>query len=115
MKLTPEEQAMLDGKEGKATQKAMEIITRLGEIYGAKHLLPVTSVQVSGVSYDNLGDAGLEFLEEMAEGGGRSRVLTTLNPAGMDIENWQTLGIHEEFVKNQNRGDLFSSMVYLQS
>ena len=111
MKLTPEEQAMLDGKEGKATQKAMEIITRLGEIYGAKHLLPVTSVQVSGVSYDNLGDAGLEFLEEMAEGGGRSRVLTTLNPAGMDIENWQTLGIHEEFVKNQNRVlDAFARM-----
>ena len=111
MKLTPEEQAMLDGKEGKATQKAMEIITILGEIYGASHLLPVTSVQVSGVSYDNLGDAGLEFLEEMAEGGGRSRVLTTLNPAGMDIENWQKLGIHEEFVKNQNRVlDAFARM-----
>ncbi len=111
MKLTSEEQDMLDGKEGKATQKAMEIVTTLGNIYGAMHLLPVTSVQVSGVSYANLGEAGLEFLAEMADGGGRSRVLTTLNPAGMDIENWQALGISKEFVENQVRVlDAFARM-----
>ena len=48
-------------------------------------MIPVSSVQVSGVSYDNLGEAGLEFLSEMAAGGGKARVLTTLNPAGMDL------------------------------
>ena len=111
MNLTVEERAMLEGKEGVATRKAMEIITALGEIYGAKRLLPVTSVQVSGVSYDNLGEAGLKFLAEMAEGGARARVLTTLNPAGMDIENWQELGISEEFAQNQKRVlDAFSRM-----
>jgi predicted aconitase len=46
---------------------------------------------------DNLGEAGLDFLKEMAAGGGRVRVLTTLNPAGMDIENWQALGIDADF------------------
>ncbi len=51
--------------------------------------MPVTSVQIAGVSYDNLGEAGLHFLSEMAAGGGQARVLTTLNPAGMDVENWQ--------------------------
>jgi predicted aconitase len=39
----------------------------------------------------------------MADGGGWSRVLTTLNPAGMDIENWQVLGISQEFAENQMR------------
>ena len=64
-------------------------------------MIPVSSVQIAGVSYDNLGEAGLQFLSEMAEGGGRVRVLTTLNPAGMDIENWPALGIQPEFAKKQ--------------
>jgi predicted aconitase len=103
MKLTPEEQAMLDGQHGKATQKAMEILAALGTIYEAEQMIPVTSVQIAGVSYANLGEAGLQFLTEMADGGGKARVLTTLNPAGMDVENWQALGISEEFALNQKR------------
>ncbi|MHA2105795.1 MAG: aconitase X, partial [Candidatus Hodarchaeales archaeon] len=59
-------------------------------------------VQVAGVSYSNLGEAGLEYLSELAIDG-KVKVLTTLNPAGMDRENWQALGISEEFAKNQNR------------
>jgi predicted aconitase len=111
MKLNKQEAAMLAGEKGPATKKAMEILTALGKIYGADRLIPVTSVQVSGVSYANLGEAGLHFLSEMAEGGGRSRVLTTLNPAGMDIENWKILGISEEFAENQIRVlDVFSRM-----
>lgn len=111
MKLNLEEQAMLAGEQGRATQKAMEILVALGKIYGAQNLIPVTSVQISGVSYANLGEAGLHFLAEMAAGGGRSQVLTTLNPAGMDIENWQALGISENFAEKQIRVlDAFGSM-----
>lgn len=94
---------MLEGEQGHATQKAMEILTTLGRIYGAEKLIPVSSVQISGVSYANLGEAGLAFLSEMADGGGRARVLTTLNPAGMDIENWQQLGINPDFAEKQQR------------
>jgi predicted aconitase len=101
MELTKEEQAMLDGKEGYAVRKSMEILVALGEIFGAKSLIDVGSVQVAGVSYHNLGDAGLEFLNELAADG-RVRVLTTLNPAGMDLENWQQLGISPEFAEKQN-------------
>jgi len=50
----------------------------LGTIYGAERTVPVTFAQIAGVSYDNLGEAGLQFLSEMADGGGRARVLTTL-------------------------------------
>lgn len=103
MKLTNQEQAMLDGEHGPATRKAMEILAALGKIYGAEALIPVTSVQISGVSYANLGEAGLHFLGEMADGGGRAQVLTTLNPAGMDIENWQALGISDDFAEKQIR------------
>ena len=82
MRLTSKEQAILDGTQGCAAQKAMEILAALGKIYGAERLIPVASVQVSGVSYANLGEAGLQWLAEMAAGGGRTQVLTTLNPAG---------------------------------
>jgi predicted aconitase len=101
MHLTEKEQRMLDGAEGYAVRKSMEILVALGAIYGAKSLINVGSVQVSGVSYNNLGDAGLEFLDELARDG-KVRVLTTLNPAGMDLENWRQLGISPEFAEKQN-------------
>lgn len=111
MKLNDEERRMLDGQEGRAARKAMEILVALGEIYGAQRLIPVHSVQIAGVSYDNLGEAGLQFLDEMAAGGGKVRVLTTLNPAGMDVENWQALGISPEFACQQQRVlDAFTRM-----
>jgi len=103
MQLKPQEQSMLEGESGAATQKAMEILVALGTIYSAECMIPVSSVQIAGVSFDNLGEAGLLFLQEMADGGGRTRVLTTLNPAGMDVENWQALGIPAEFAEKQER------------
>ena len=110
MDLTLEERDMLEGKFGKAAKKSMEILTTLGEIFDAENLVAVNSVQIAGVSYANLGEAGLEFLSEMANDG-KVRVLTTLNPAGMDRENWEALGIDKEFAKNQNRAiDAFARM-----
>lgn len=110
MKLNQEEKDMLEGKFGKATQKSMEILTTLGEIFEAEDMIEVFGVQIAGVSYANLGEAGLEYLTEMAEDG-EVKVLTTLNPAGMDRENWQILGIDEEFAINQNRAiDAFAKM-----
>jgi hypothetical protein len=102
MELTPEEKEMAEGKYGKATQTAMEILVTLGEIYGAKRLIDVTSVQIAGVSYANLNEPGLDWLEKMAKDG-KVRTLVTLNPAGMDLDDWRKLGIDEEFAQNQLR------------
>ena len=102
MQLTQEEQDMLDGKNGNAVQKSMEILVALGEIFGADRLIDIASVQVAGVSYHNLGEAGLDYLTELAKDG-KVRVLTTLNPAGMDLENWENLGISPDFAEKQER------------
>jgi len=99
--LTEEQEAWLNGDRGVAVQRAMEIVVGLGRVYGASHLVPVTSVQVAGVSYKNLGEAGLEFLREWAAQGARVQVPSTLNPAGIDLENWQTLGFDEAFARRQ--------------
>lgn len=102
MKLTDHEKSLLDGERGRAARKAMEILVALGRIYGAERMIPVASVQVSGVSFHNLGAAGLEWLEEMA-GDGRAVATATLNPAGMDLERWREQGIDEAFAELQLR------------
>lgn len=103
MYLTNVEEQMLSGEEGYAVQKNMQILTTLAEIFGASKMIPVSSVQVAGVSYYNLGDAGLEYLETLATQGAKARVRTTLNPAGMDLENWRELGIDEKFARKQEQ------------
>lgn len=109
VRLEPEEEAILAGAEGPAARKALEIVLTLGRIYGAERLVPVASVQVAGVSYRNLGDAGLEFLRDWAEQGARVRVPTTLNPAGMDLDAWGEMGIPEAFARRQ--GEVLAAYV----
>jgi predicted aconitase len=111
MRLTDEERALLEGAAGSGAQKAMEIVVALGTIYGADDLVPVTSVQVAGVSYKNLGEAGLEFLSDWAAQGARVRVPTTLNPAGLDLVQWRELGFAADFADRQARViDAFTAM-----
>ena len=43
MKLTKEQQAILDGEKGQTMAKVMETIIRYGELFGAEKLVPVTS------------------------------------------------------------------------
>ncbi len=102
LELSPEEQSMLGGDVGPGVRKAMEIVVALGRIYGARQLVPVESVQVAGVSYRNLGEAGLEFLRDWSSQGALVRVPTTLNPAGVDLEAWRDLGFSETFASRQS-------------
>jgi predicted aconitase len=99
--LIPEEQAMLDGSGGPGVKRAMEIVVALARIYGAADLVPVVHAQIAGVSYKNLGDAGVQFLSEWADEGARVRVPTTLNPMGMERGKWQQWGIATDFAEPQ--------------
>ena len=111
MYLTKEEEKMLDGEYGEVYQRSLRLLVRLGEIYGAEKMIPVGSVQVAGVSYKSVGDPGLEFLEDYAKKGAKVKVLTYLNPAGMDMENWEELGFPKDFAMKQIRVmDAFKKM-----
>jgi len=98
MHLTPREQAMLDGEEGESVQECMEIVVALGRVYGAKRLVKVESAQVSGVSYSTIGEGGLRWLSHLDAS---VRVPAWTNPAGMDIERWEEMGIDEQFAHRQ--------------
>ncbi len=101
--LTAEQARLLDGAEGKMVQRLMRLLVRLGQVFGASRLVPISSAQVSGVSYKSIGDPGLDFLEDVAGQGARVRIRTTLNPAGMDLERWRELGFPEPFAAKQQR------------
>ena len=54
MKLTQEQQDMLDGKYGKGTAYAMKIQVAIGECFDAKRMVPITRAHVAPVSYTHL-------------------------------------------------------------
>lgn len=103
MELTRWEERALRGDMGEALRLAMRAVVKVGEALGAERLVPITWAHVSGISYKNIGDAGLEFLEELAGRGARVSVKTTLNPAGMDMERWREMGVDEGFAGKQLR------------
>ncbi len=112
MYLTGEEESIVQGEKGKAMQKAMKILTTLGDIYDADRLIPVKSAQISGVSYKTVGEAGLRFIEDFSKDErAKVSVPTTLNPAGMDLSNWGKMKIDEDFADKQERViDAFKKM-----
>jgi len=101
VELSKEQQKMYEGEMGEATRQSMEILVAMGKIYDAKKMIPITSAQVSGVSYKTIGDAGLDYLKDLVEKGARTVVPTFLNPAGMDRKQWKEMGIPEDFAKKQ--------------
>jgi hypothetical protein len=111
MDLTREEESILNGEQGEGRQKAMELVTALGKIYGADSLIDITSAHLSGASYKTIGDGGLKYLEDLVGGGAKVSVPSTLNPVGMDRTRWKEMHISEDFAKKQLRIiDLYGQM-----
>ena len=99
MYLTKEEEKLLES-DNPTIAKCMEILVALGEIFGAERLIPIKSAHIAGISYQNIGDEGLEWLESL---NAKVVVKTTINPAGMDLDRWKEMGLDENFVSKQLR------------
>ena len=102
MHLTRSEERVLDGEEGRSRQKAMELLTALGDIYGAERLVPVASAQVSGASFKTIGEAGTKWLEDMAADA-KAVVPAMVNPLGMDLRRWRSMKVPRSFYEKQAR------------
>ena len=103
MYLTKDEEKILDGEQGSGFQKAMELLTALGDIYGAEKLIEISSTHLSSVAYASSGDTGIRFMERMVEDKAYFRVLTTLNPHSIEHDRWKELGFPEEYAEKQLR------------
>lgn len=84
--MTKEEERVYNGELGWANQVCMKILVRLGELFDADRLIPISSAHVSGVSYKTLGDAPADFLEALAEAHAKVEVKATINPHSIDIK-----------------------------
>jgi predicted aconitase len=83
MELSKDEQEALDGKHGDAFGSAYRILVAIGEATGAKKLVPIKWAHISGVNYNTIGDAGIQFLDKFSRTA-KVTVMTTINPMGYD-------------------------------
>lgn len=101
--LTAEEEKILNRESGEAAATAMRLLVTMGEIFDADRLIPIKSAQISGISYKTIGDAGLEFIQDFSRLGAKTSVYASINPTGMDLDNWEEIGIPKDFAINQKK------------
>ena len=100
--LADKEKAYLEGDHGEANRLAMEMLAGVGESLGAERLIPITSAHILG-HYGGLHQAGVDFLEKLAEEGGKCRVPTTVDPSSVDFIRWEQFKIPIEYVEGQQK------------
>ncbi len=101
MFLSKEQEKMLNGAYGSAIAKCMELVVKIGDVYGAESLVPVESTQIAGVSYFTVGDAIFSFFKMLMKDNIQVKVPSWLNPAGMDLKRWKEMGITADFADKQ--------------
>ena len=102
MELSKRQKEMLEGARGPGAKKAMEILVAYGKCYGAKRMVPITSVHIAG-NFPVLMDEGVEWLEDLAGEGTRVSVYTTKNPEMFDSEQADELLIPTYYQVRQKR------------
>jgi predicted aconitase len=103
MYLDKTEERMLEGEYGEAIALAMRAVVKVAEVFSAPRLVKIKHAHVSGVSYENIGDEGLGFLEEVEALGGKFAVPTTINPGAVDFDAWRWMGIEDAVYEKQIR------------
>ncbi len=102
MYLDSGQEKLLRGEGGEAKQFAMEIAAKVGDAVGADSLVPIKSAHVLA-HFSSLHEAGIEFMEKFADSGGKFAVPTSVDPASIDLQNWRSFGIPEEYARQQFR------------
>ncbi|MEZ5659745.1 MAG: aconitase X catalytic domain-containing protein [Burkholderiaceae bacterium] len=91
MKLSDEEQAMLAGDMGEPIRWAIEHQIQVGRVLDADDLVPVSQAHMM-IDPESVGDAGVRFLERLAEQGARVRIPMITDPRGVDLDYYRPLG-----------------------
>lgn len=86
MKLTAEQQAILDGEKGETLAKVMETLVRYGELFGAESMVPVTSQYNHLVTSFGLKALGpvYDLMDKLIAEGAASRQQFSADPRPMD-------------------------------
>ena len=86
MKLTKEQQAILDGKQGETLAKVMETVIRYGELFGAQKLIPITSEYNHLVTSFGLKALGpvYDLMDKLIKDGAISKQKFSVDPRPCD-------------------------------
>ncbi|HMN82721.1 MAG TPA: aconitase X catalytic domain-containing protein [Burkholderiaceae bacterium] len=101
MKLNDMEAAMLAGEAGAAVKTAIEHQIKVGDFFGAADFVPVTQAHAMADT-ESLGQAGVMWLERLADAGGRVRIPTITDPRGTDFSKASFLG-HQDWMLELER------------
>jgi predicted aconitase len=128
MQLTDEEKSMLDGNQGPAIQKAMDLLMRYGNALGAERLVETNNV-VASVS------ATTPFMRDFAKQNGgmdavfsqfsldsdevvsipKIKAFTTHTQLGFDPAQAARMGVDEETVHFYRKGEAFTTGLGIQA
>jgi predicted aconitase len=98
VKLSPIDQAFLEGAYGEAARVSMRILLQMARLLGTKELMDVSQVHIDGCIYT--GPASLAVADKLRDWGGQVRVPTTLNSISIDLNRWRAQGIDPLFAGN---------------
>lgn len=109
MDLDESDHAMLDGALGKASQVAMQILTRMAVIQGADKLIDITQAHIDACVYH--GPSSLRFARRLVDWDAQVRVPTTLNSISVDKRRWKAQGVDVGFGQSASQlGDAYVDM-----
>lgn len=111
MKLTKEEEILLEGKKGYVLQKAMELLVGLGECFSADKMIPISSVLFIGSDTQSTGKYTKKYIKDIASTGAKFIVPTFSDIGAMDICDWKEFGFSlEQYEDHKALSDAFANM-----
>lgn len=102
MKLSDYEKSILKGDFGDEARIILEVMIKIYELNDAKGFVDVKEVMLASTQNMEIGgEMGKEFLVRLANSDLRFKVNTITDPVAIDMENWQRLGIKEDYYRKQ--------------
>lgn len=102
MRLAEQEKAMLAGEMGEAKKWAIDHQLKVGEMFDAEDLVEVSQAHMMA-DPEAVGEAGVAFMEQLADQGARVSIPTITDPRGVDLNYYRPLGQTEEMADLDRR------------
>ncbi len=102
MKLSDKERAMLAGEFGPACKWAIEHQSQVGRMFDAEDMVEVSQAHMMA-DPESLGDAGVSFVESIANDGAKVAIPMITDPRGVDLTYYDPLGQTEAMADLERR------------
>lgn len=96
------QESMRQGQLGEACRWAIEQQLQVASYFGAKHFVPVDSAQI-GAEVGTMGEAGIEWVEKLAQAGGRFRIPALTAACSVDFQRSTRYGVAQAQVDQEAR------------